>query len=689
MNLSAGSRKSLALFLFLAAVFCLLRLTPLFTAVERVYHYDELDIGFIAQEWLSPRTFELSRYQMDPYAGESLLLGVFAVPFVQWLGPTLLAVKIPSLLFSLLTFGVMFLFVKDFFGVKKAAVTALLLIFCHPAYVQFSLAGMTGHTEALFFSAGMLYFFYNFLYLRRRPAFSIFLSGLLGGLAFWIYHENIAMIAACLLSWMILDAPSLKSRFFFCFAAGLALGLLPWLSYLPSHGSLEASFFSDAFLLLTHLHLSWGTLLRKLCGLFLTDIPFSFAFFPAFGIHERILSFFYFLLACVPLAPFAFKQARAILKTKKDGEKTLPLLIFSPVLLIILFLSNFGINPDIGFTGYRYLSILHLFALPLPVLLLPSGKIKNLILGAVLLAGLAAQTALFFREPFGLAQTYKGVSYYKTATNLRFSLSPKIKNLPDLKKEMASLSSQNIFFLLWGFADAAITSRETVLLSGTLIQTDEVLAAWDPATHPFLYEWKGGTLKSPEELASYGAGLSPQARFLLFKGFFENRDGFSTDAFSRCPDCLDPLGPESDWAAIAFGEFLYSDLLAERSGNFFSGFQGDIRKDEIDSMTAKISALRLSPEKEALIYRGLAMGHFRTSWDSNILIDAPMQALLDYAPAQNRREIFWGLGWTVRAMFREDRKRAVDWANTIPAEGRAEALRGFSAFETAYGITGE
>lgn len=335
-------KKPALLFFLLILAFCFFRLLPIFTAVERIYHYDELNLGYIATEWLNHGATSPWHYQFDSYGGESLALGFLSIPFVKLLGPTLLAIKIPSFLFALGTFGLMLLFIKSFFSVKKGLLTGLLILFCHPAYVQFSLTGMTGHTEALFFAAAMLYFFYHFLYSSRR-GLSIFLCGVFGGIGFWFYNENVIIILTCLLSWAVLNRSSLVSKFFLFFCAGLGLGLLPWFGYNAQHEAKGASFLASSLTSLLQLDMDWKMLLKKTVKLFFTGIPFSFNFFPVFGIHERFLSLIYFALSYLPLLPQATAKIAQTLKTGKDPERVFPLLLFPPVFLsVFLFVNDRG-----------------------------------------------------------------------------------------------------------------------------------------------------------------------------------------------------------------------------------------------------------------------------------------------------------------------------------------------------------
>lgn len=686
MNNSAVSPKLFPLFLFLAALFLLLRLTPLFTATERIFRYDELDIGAIAKELLQGPTLPLWAYQMDPYGGESLALGILSIPFVKLFGLNLLAIKMPAFLLSFCTFIFMFFFMARHFGKSNAVWTALLLIFCPPSFVQFSLSGLCGHTGVLFFSAGMLYFFYNFLYGGKRSFLPAFLCGLFGGAGFWFDHGSLLMTLTCLLCWGILDRASLRSRLFPGFLAGLAAGLLPWLEYNRHLGPMEASFFSRTFFSISEPWLYWEVLLKKLIRLFLTGIPFSFNFFPVFGIHERLISFVIFALACVPVFPAIFVKTWQILRTKKDPEKIFPFLLFPFVFLIFFAFLPFDLTPFIGFAGYRYLSALQFFALPLAPLLLPPGKAKNILLCSFMAVNLVGQSALAFQEPFGRALLYKSHSYYLAGPAWRSFFEKTVKTPEAFLKGPVQWDSTQGYFLLWDIANAGIMSGSNALASETSLYLEDVINALPPGSSPYLYEWKGRLIQDFKEAEQSAAFLKDPEKQMLYKGFFENWDGFSIPFFLNCPECYDTGEAGGEWAYRTLGKFLYWDFHRDRYLNFNFALPGDIKKMGAEKAVQKVKDLSLPPEKEALIYQGMAMAHFEISAESNILLDRSVERLLDAMPPEKRKHFYWGIGWNARQMFREDRKRALDRLDLIPREEKEEALKGVAAFENAYGV---
>ncbi len=493
--------KSLGRFIALGILFIFMRLLPVFTAVERVSHYDELDLGVIAGEWLHGPRLPLWHYQMDPYGGESIVLGALAVPFVKFLGATLLAVKIPSLLFAFFLFSLIYLFLNLNFGLTAAVWGSLLLIFAPPSFVQFSLAGLSGHGESLAFAAGALLFFYDFIFGSKKKR-SLFLFAAVSGFGFWFYNETAVILFTLLLSWLILDRKSFFSFHFLIFLSGLALGLTPWFGYTHYYGSEGFSFTAGTLSQVSENMLAVHYLASKTFKLFFQWMPFSFAFFPVLGIHEKAYSLIYFCAAYLPLLPLAF--------TQRHDRKSIPLLLFPAVFSAALILSVFSIAADIGFIGYRYLAPLQLFMMLLAVVLTLKLKIQKFFLPALILLGFLGQTSLIFKEPFGRAQTYKGYSYYRVGTQWFHTLPPKVQSAEDLARELSKRDPKDAYFLLWGMASVGMGSKVDALLptADPPLSLEQARPFLPLSSNAYLDEWKT-KLAIPEENPG-NASLSPE-----------------------------------------------------------------------------------------------------------------------------------------------------------------------------------
>ena len=130
------NKKSFLIFLFLGILFILLRLGVLMNSFERVWHYDELDLGTVAKELQKPLHLPFWSYQLDCYSGDSLVLSRMVKLFFHIFGENIFAIKMVPLAFSLTSLTLLFWFLRRFFDEKTAVKTVLLLIFCFPSFTQ-------------------------------------------------------------------------------------------------------------------------------------------------------------------------------------------------------------------------------------------------------------------------------------------------------------------------------------------------------------------------------------------------------------------------------------------------------------------------------------------------------------------------------------------------------------------------
>lgn len=677
------------LFLGLALLFLAMRLLPVLTAVERVSHYDELDLGMIAREWLEGTDFPVWQYQIDPYGGESLVLAAAALPLVKLFGCTLFVIKMPSLLFAFLTFTLTFLFLKRFFGLSRAIAGALLLIFCPPAFVQFSLAALSGHAEVLALNMASFYFFYDFIFASRKSK-SAFFFGLFSGLGFWFYQESAILTLTCLISWLVLDRASLFSRKTAAAALGLALGLLPLAFSVRHAASYTASFFSSALTLSFRNIIAVKEWSAEFLALTFKTLPASFAFFPAAGIHERVFSLVYFLALIVPVIFFLILKIRDSWRPgqnqdRLDTRKLLPILIFFPVFFKVFILSSFSAAHDIGYIGYRYLSPLHFFLLILPAVLFTGAKAGRAILGTLLFLGVLGQTGLMFQEPWGRALQYKGDSFFRVGTQWHYSLFPVIKSSADLADQLSRRPKESAFYLSWGLADAATGNQVNSLLEEKTrkVPFEEIAPLLPVSASPFLYEWLG-VLQPAETLSLESVTLKYPAPFrpYLEKSMVENWFSNQYQENLKCPECVKTFHIQSRWFYLELGKQSFFKL--ESDPDAYS-FLGDFKQEHVIKMLRTVRGLPFSAVQKELIFEGLALGHLRTSWDSNTLYTNSVQAVLKQLTPEEKKSFFRGLGWVTGSINREDKNRAQDWLKTFPEGYRAEGREGLNTFAEWYG----
>lgn len=672
--------RPILLFFLLAGAFIALRSIPLLTAVGRISHNDELDLGFIAREWLAGPKLPLWHYQMDSYGGESLVLGALCTAAFKFFGPTLFAVKLPPFLFAFATFTLFYFFILRNFGVRKAAAAAVLLILCAPSYVQFSLSGLTGHAETIAFNLAMLFFLYEYLY-HGRQSVCIFNFGIFSGLGFWFYHESIVMFLTCVLTWWILDRKTFFSRMQFVLMAGLAVGLIPWLGY-------NVYYQKQGIYFMMHALNSIGSagqeaLFKKVLRLFLRGVPFSFSVFPVFGIHERVFSIIYCAAACLPVVRPVLSKLHKILLRRKDDEKLLAFVLYPAVFTGIFFLSPFELDYGMSFTGFRYLRPFIFFLIPLPVLCLKSSGFKKVLIGLLAFLGAAGQTSLFFQEPFGLAFREKGYSYYMAGTQWYESLSPSVRTAEGLKNIVAAQQGNGPYFLLWGMAGIGMYKRSDLLLSGSTLKVKDALPYF-PASRSYLYEWMGSAYRTLADFKKAAEKIPAENKPYFYKGFYESWFVNATKPVIRCPQCFE--GTYADLAAQALGRRTYFRFRSRYLKKTAKSFLGDLSDERIVKLLDRMRQEEIPAEKKPMVFKGFGMAQGWAAEPSNVLLDRPFRRLLELAMPEERKWIYEGLGWALKIMYREDTFRANEGLRNLPEEGRGPAGRGINEFVKWYGL---
>lgn len=661
----------LALFLFLV-----LRLLPVLTAVERISHYDELDIGVIAKEFLAGPRLPLWHYQMDSYGGESIVLGALAVPFIWALGPTLLAVKIPSLLFSLLNFCLIYCFLKRHFSLSAAQRGILLYIFAPASVVHFSSAALSGHAEAITF--GLLAFMFCLDLIKTPKKISALALGLSLGFGFWFYHENLIYMTTC--GFLLIGRAAIQKKFesLSLIFLGTLIGLIPWLGYLLHYQSEGFSFLQYQTLLTFRNIFDLRHIFEKLIQLTTRDIPLSFAFFPILGIHEKIFSILYFVFFALPVAGLA---AAAAVKKFRDPRYLL-LILFFFVFSILFCISPFVINPAIGWVGYRYLAPYHFLLLILSAVLLDREIIKRVILVSGILLGALSQTPLYFQEPFARAQEYRGYSYYRIATQWFYSLHPVVKDTQDLLKLLKQRDPDAAFFLLWGFANTAFGERSETLLQNTRIGAEAAPLAEESFNRelPFLYKWIGGIQTDTDSLSKILAQYPPSKSPYIERGYFKNNIFQHIGDLSDLPRVIRESNQPSPWFYTNLGKYFHSTLHDNPESK---NFLGDLKESYAREAARQ---LKLQDSHAQLVHYGKAIGHQHVLWDSNQPYNRSLEIFIRQLDSKEKQSFAQGLGWVIRSIHRTDRQRALNRMDEIPADLRSSAMIGFQEFEDWYAI---
>jgi len=197
---------------------------------------EELDNGTVAIDVLEGRILPLIDYQHAPYFGGSLVVGVLAVPFFALFGPTLVALKLTTLVWNALLVAFTFLILDRYVSWRAAWFGGLLAALPPPGYATMSVIAWGSHLELNGLALAILWL-YLVAYEGERPRLpAVFACGVLAGLA--VYFGFIAALLVALLCF----ARFLADKLFFArkdalvAVLGFALGFAPWILYNVRHG---------------------------------------------------------------------------------------------------------------------------------------------------------------------------------------------------------------------------------------------------------------------------------------------------------------------------------------------------------------------------------------------------------------------------------------------------------------------
>jgi 4-amino-4-deoxy-L-arabinose transferase-like glycosyltransferase len=207
----------------------------LFVPAGNLADPEDLVRGTLAHDLIHGLKVPFWEYQADYYSGGSVVVGLLAVPFFLVFGPTLFALRLVAILFSLAVLLVWYVFVARNFESRAAFFTVLFFVAPPPVYLEGSSLAMGYHTESMLFSA--VAFLLLFEMLRRDDGKIRWPAGLGLTLGFgsWFCYTTFVSVPIVLLWWFWHDHRFAARKSFGLFLAFFALGFAPWIPANLSH----------------------------------------------------------------------------------------------------------------------------------------------------------------------------------------------------------------------------------------------------------------------------------------------------------------------------------------------------------------------------------------------------------------------------------------------------------------------
>jgi 4-amino-4-deoxy-L-arabinose transferase-like glycosyltransferase len=169
-------------------------------------------------------------YQADNYQGGSLvLIGLITALFAVF-GETLLSLKLAPLSFAGATLAAIYLLGRLWFGRRTALIAAGGYLLGPPLLAHSALIPMGSHGESALFSLVQFICFLGILSRRWHTPLGWAALGFVTGLGLWFCYTSGLSIAACGVTWLILEGIP-KVRLLLAGLAGALVGLVPWFIY--------------------------------------------------------------------------------------------------------------------------------------------------------------------------------------------------------------------------------------------------------------------------------------------------------------------------------------------------------------------------------------------------------------------------------------------------------------------------
>lgn len=397
--LSSSKVWTLLILLFLTS-----RMLLILFDYHSIYSIEDQEQGYIAIEILSGLRAPLINYQVDSYTGGTLLMGIFAVPFIYFLGISMFSLKILALVLSLLTFTIVLFFTNSFFGRKTAFYAGLLWIFAPPLLTSGSLMVLGSH-ERLFPAMGLVCIFSFYCKAEKRGGFLLFGTGVLAGWAMTWSYINLIVILSCLITlFRVRGLKPFSKKETFLILAGFLTGSFQWIFYNYSHSFAGIRFLTDSTVFREGVIDSIIDFLKRPIRFHTKDIPYSLSFEPLPGIPSLLQCYAYFLILAAVILADVFRSRHS--KEHRPGNFA-PLYFFRTYLLLYpIFYSFTSYSYDVHLVDpdpwtYRYLIPYFAFALLYGAILITRLRFRKWVVGFLIVLGLLSQVTNVWGQPFG------------------------------------------------------------------------------------------------------------------------------------------------------------------------------------------------------------------------------------------------------------------------------------------------
>ncbi|MFT4542648.1 MAG: hypothetical protein ACI841_001898 [Planctomycetota bacterium] len=315
--------------------------------------YEEMYRGVGALEFIEGPVLPWMDYQINHFSGGSMVMAVLAVPFFLMFGPSVIAMRLVTLLFSGLAVALLFAILDRFHGRRAAWVGSLLLAFCPPGYAIVSTTAWGTHLEGNTLMLLLAFLFLRFHGASEQRSPAAFVLGVTGGFAIWFGYASIAIVGSLVVTELLFCRSHLRMHWYLWRSAGFLVGLTPWFIYNLTHDF--AGFTMYGYSVGAHIREgSSGAEMLAVAWRFLSqDLPGSFYFTDWGALSGNVIEWvLYALLLGLALIGFVTH----LRKRSGSGSGVRPLtlgFVFTLVFLAAYIRSGFRVEQNAA-QNFRY-----------------------------------------------------------------------------------------------------------------------------------------------------------------------------------------------------------------------------------------------------------------------------------------------------------------------------------------------
>lgn len=364
-----------------------------------------------AHELLEGARRPLLDYQADHYQGGSLVLVLMVAAVFRVFGESLLGLKLVAMFFAAATLAALYVLGRREFGRWVGPLAAGAYLTGPPLLAFSGLVGMGSHGESALFSLAQIAIFLGLLSGGRHTPAAWAALGVVSGLGIWFCYTSGLSLAACGLTWLILERLP-RPKELFAAIGGALLGLLPWFVYNLQHDFVGLTRLAEIFggghpIDAWMPHDRW----MKLWLLFRRDLALGLVtpfWFTASSPTAPIRIGAVFAPMAVGMALAVFRALRLLATTPWRRERPSPgsrpardraelvFVVYAALYLVVYFGSSFVLEPDKGAHTYRlFLPVATLMLVPIArsaASALESGGAARWAAGALCVGFFAAST---------------------------------------------------------------------------------------------------------------------------------------------------------------------------------------------------------------------------------------------------------------------------------------------------------